>query len=197
MILGRLIQRARSFLCYRSRHRFYVLSTEPHSVQPRIPLELQTQDRWTQELAAHLDEIKGSPANWKLRFDRGHVCFLAMSNRAPAGYAWASPGEWRLRDEDPAGEIGSGVVFWYDELTAEPFRGNRVLPALLSLGVRVMRARGYDRACTLIEDRNRASRKCSACVGFVICDETVDVDRVLMCWRIQTKRGVAPESMRP
>lgn len=192
-----LARRARSFLCYRTTHRFYVLESEPLKPEAQVDLNIDRLAGWSDGLRLTLQAVKGRDADWAWRIHRGHTCYVARSGGVPAAYVWASPGEWHIFDPRTASPLARDVVFWYDGFTIERFRGRRVLPALFSRAIEDMHRQGYRRDCTVIEDTNFSSQRCDSRIGYQPTDEAVCVYRFFMLFRYRSRRGAPPRSMLP
>lgn len=164
-LLG-VARRAPAMIFRRTVLRFHVLAGAPLDARARVPVEVRRFDRGSPALYPLLAEIKGARADWEARFKHEHWCYVGHVHGRPACYVWASPREWRVLDRDDPQPLAPDVVFIYDVLTAAQERGQGVLPATLAWSLRELRAQGFERSCTIIDDRNIAAQRCFAHVGF-------------------------------
>ncbi len=188
-------RKARSAFLHTRIERFYVLDREPNRIEPKISVQFKCFERLDEALALQLARVKGRKANWQRRFDLGHRCYLAVHKGEPVGFGWVSLTGWLLGNEQPLGTLAHDVAFGYDGITCEPWRGNRIASARLAYVFHDIQRLGLKQSCLLIADKNRASRRSSALVGYRRTDSVVRIRRWMMVHR--TIEGGPPAEVLP
>lgn len=194
MTLSVIARKLRSFLCWRTRHRFYVLNSEPNPVESEMSLVINCFTTCTADLSRVLRSIKCHDVTWAQRFRLGHSCYVASSRGEAVCYVWASPRKWHLHNVNERRLLAADVVFLYDVITVEKHRGKRALPTTMAYAMNDLRYRGYLRNCTLIEDRNVASQRCFTRVGYLPTDNTITIYRLFKLLNHRARSEGPPHS---
>jgi len=178
--LSRLWRRLQSLLYFCEVHPFFELrlATAPR-LQARIPIDMVRHDRACECPPEVLRRIKGKTKDWRSRWKRGDVCYVAYAGGEPAAYIWICRGQWRLQDEDEGRPLPPKSAFLYDALTREPWRGNGVYQALITRAVDELISGGYKALYLSVNDRNRPACRAPEKAGFLRTEHHICLYRLL------------------
>jgi len=162
-----ILRKIKSFLFFSTTHRFVVLPLKTvRKSQARIFVTILRHDLDHACPSEILHRIKGKTKDWRNRWQRGDLCYVAYTDIEPIAYLWICHGEWRFRDEDEGSTLPARSVFIYDAITREEWRSNGVIKALLSRSATDLKLRGYDYLYGIVSERNIPSQRAFARLGF-------------------------------
>jgi GNAT superfamily N-acetyltransferase len=175
-----ILRKIKSFLLFTTTHRFVVLPLKTvRKSQARISVTILRHDLDHTCSPEVLHRIKGKAKDWKDRWERGDLCYVAYADGEPIAHIWICHSEWRLKDEDKGSPLPSLSAFLYDAKTREKWRGQGVYQALISMSVTELTSKRYKNLYMLADDRNLPAQHAPAKLGFRRTEHYIRLHRFL------------------
>jgi hypothetical protein len=91
----KIIRKIKSFLLFSTTHRFVLLPLKTvRESQARISVTILRHDLDHMCSFEILHRIKGKTKDWRNRWLRGDLCYVAYVDTEPIAYLWICHGEW-------------------------------------------------------------------------------------------------------
>jgi len=141
-------------------------------------------------LARCLRRAKPGLGDFRKRWDRGDICFLAEADGSAVAVTWASFHKYRMEEVDYVFDPGNGGVYLYDAYTVPEWRLRGVHVNLMEHLLEALPDRSVRGVYCAVEHGNRHSLRTHLRFGFQIARHVVEVRLMGLRWH-RVKRVAA------